>query len=76
MFVGHADMAWNIPLANAGFKNVYNITNGMEGDKVTDPGSVFKGQPLVNGWKNSGVPWTYSIDPDRMVLPAASPAGR
>ena len=122
MFVGHADMAWNIPvfaqsyqwdaekkkfpmqpltdfvarvqevakpddmllvtcrsggrgavavnmLAKAGFKNVYNITDGMEGDKVKDPDSVFDGQPLVNGWKNSGLPWTYRIDPDRMVLP-------
>ena len=122
MFVGHADMAWNIPvfaqsyqwdaekkkfpmqpltdfvarvqeiakpgdmllvtcrsggrgaiavdmLAEAGFKNVYNITDGMEGDKVKDPNSIFDGQPLVNGWKNSGLPWTYRIDPDRMVLP-------
>ena len=23
-----------------------------------------------NGWKNSGLPWTYEIDPDRMKLPA------
>ena len=123
LFVGHADMAWNIPvfaqsyqwdaekkkfpmqpladfvarvqevakpddmllvtcrsggrgavavnmLAKAGFKNVYNITDGMEGDKVKDPDSVFDGQPLVNGWKNSGLPWTYRVNPDRMVLPA------
>jgi len=123
MFVGHADMAWNIPvfsqsyqwdaekkkfpmqplpdfvarvqkvakpddmllvtcrsggrgavavnmLAKAGFTNVYNITDGMEGDKVKDPNSVFDGQPLVNGWKNSGLPWTYRLDPDRMVLAA------
>ena len=123
LFIGHAEMAWNIPLAaqsyqwdaetqqlpmqplpdfvtrvqqiaesgdtllvmcrsggrsaaavnllaKAGFKNVYNITDGMEGDHVKDPNSVFQGQRLVNGWKNSGVPWTYHIDPDRMVLPA------
>jgi rhodanese-related sulfurtransferase len=124
MFVGHADMAWNVPLASqsyqwdaarsqfpmrplpdfvarvqkiarpgdtlmvmcrsggrsamavnqlaaAGFKNVYNITDGMEGDPVTDPGSVFHGQRLVNGWKNSGLPWSYDVDPARMVLPPA-----
>jgi rhodanese-related sulfurtransferase len=132
MFVGHADMAWNIPvaaqlyqwdaekkqfpmqplpdfvarvlsvakpddtlmvmcrsggrsamavnlLAAAGFRNVYNIVDGMEGDAVTDPDSVFRGQRLVNGWKNSGLPWTYDIDPSRMVLPAkrqlVSPSG-
>lgn len=123
IFVGHADMAWNIPVAaqtykwdadkkqfpmqpladfvsrvqkvakpndtllimcrsggrsalavnalgRAGFKNVYNITDGMEGDVVKDPDSVFDGQRLVNGWKNSGLPWTYDVDPVRMVLPS------
>jgi len=123
LFIGHADMAWNIPiatqsyqwdaekqqmpmslladfvarvqniagpedtllvtcrsggrsamavnlLAKAGFKNVYNITDGVEGDSVKDPNSVFDGQRRVNGWKNSALPWTYRIDPDRMVLPA------
>lgn len=53
-------------LAEAGFTNVYNITDGMEGDVVKDPESVFLGQPLRNGWKNSGIPWTYQPDPDRM----------
>jgi hypothetical protein len=41
-------------LAHAGFKNVYNITDGFEGDSVKDPGSVFKGQRMVSGWRNSG----------------------
>ena len=122
LFIGHAEMAWNIPLAaqiyewdaakrqfpikplpdfvarvqtiakpgdtllvmcrsgglsamavnalaEAGFKNVYNITDGFEGDAVKNPDSVFNGQRLVNGWKNSGLPWTYQVDPARMVLP-------
>jgi rhodanese-related sulfurtransferase len=122
IFVGHAEMAWNIPVAaqsyqwdadkkqfpmqplpdfvsrvqkvakpddtllvmcrsggrsalavnalgRAGFKNVYNITDGMEGDAVKDPDSVFRGQRLVNGWKNSGLPWTYHVAPERMLLP-------
>jgi rhodanese-related sulfurtransferase len=122
LFIGHAEMAWNIPLAaqsyrwdadkkqfpmtplpdfvarvqkiakpgdtllvtcrsggrsamavnalaKAGFKNVYNITDGFEGDAVKNPDSVFNGQRLVNGWKNSGLPWTYEADPARMVLP-------
>jgi rhodanese-related sulfurtransferase len=66
---GRGAMAVNI-LAKAGYKNVYNITDGMEGDAVKDPDSVFRGQRLVNGWKNSGLPWTYEIDPALMVLPA------
>ena len=66
---GRSAIAVNM-LAKAGFKQVFQITDGMEGDSVKDPDSVFRGQRLVNGWKNSGLPWTYQIDPDRMVLPA------
>jgi len=62
---GRSAMAVNM-LAEAGFTNVYNITDGMEGDTVKDPGSVFKGQRLKNGWKNSGAPWTYEIDPGKV----------
>jgi rhodanese-related sulfurtransferase len=65
---GRSAMAVNL-LAAAGFKNVYNITDGLEGDPVRDPDSVFRGQRLVNGWKNSGCPWTYALTPDRMLLP-------
>lgn len=62
--------AWAInKLSAAGFKNVYNITDGMEGDTVDDPQSVFVGQRMKNGWKNSGLPWTYSPDPKLMRLP-------
>ena len=62
-------MAVNL-LAQAGFKHVYNITDGMEGDAVKDADSVFVGQRLKNGWKNAGCPWTYEIAPDHMLLPA------
>ncbi len=55
-------------LAQAGFKNVYNITDGFEGDKVKDPESYFEGKRLRNGWKNSGAPWTYKLDPKLMYL--------
>jgi len=68
---GRSSMAVNA-LAKAGFKNVYNIIDGFEGDAVKDPTSVFNGQRLVNGWKNSGLPWTYNVDPTRMVLPTES----
>jgi hypothetical protein len=37
-----------------------------ERDVVDDPGSVFQGQRMKNGWKNSGLPWTYEPDPNRM----------
>jgi rhodanese-related sulfurtransferase len=56
-------------LAQAGFTNVYTITDGVEGDKVEDPASAYHGKRMVNGWKNSGLPWTYQLDPQRMLLP-------
>ncbi len=68
---GRSAMAVNL-LAEAGFKNVYNITDGIEGDMVTTPESVFLGQRLFNGWKNSGLPWTYNIAPGKMLIPGMS----
>jgi rhodanese-related sulfurtransferase len=65
---GRSAIAVNL-LAQAGFKRVYNITDGMEGDLVNDRDSVYFGQRLRNGWKNSGCDWTYDQSPDRMVLP-------
>ncbi len=56
-------------LAEAGFKNVYNIIDGIEGDPVQESDSVYKGHRLKNGWKNSGLPWTYEVDPNLIVLP-------
>jgi rhodanese-related sulfurtransferase len=58
-------------LAAAGFKNAYTIIDGFEGDKVTDPESVFYGKRMRNGWKNSA-PWVYDIDPEKIILEEAT----
>lgn len=58
-------------LAAAGFKNAYTVTDGFEGDKVDDPGSVFHGKRMRNGWKNSA-PWVYTIDPEKIILEEGS----
>ncbi|MGV8933305.1 MAG: rhodanese-like domain-containing protein [Gallionellaceae bacterium] len=42
-----------------GYKNVYSVEDGFEGDLAKD--GAHKGQRMVNGWKNSGLPWTYKI---------------
>jgi rhodanese-related sulfurtransferase len=65
---GRSAIAANM-LAKAGFTNVYNITDGMEGDANGDSESVAQGQPLKDGWKNSGCPWTKALTPERLVLP-------
>jgi rhodanese-related sulfurtransferase len=56
-------------LASTGFKNIYNSIDGIEGDAVCDPESMFQGQRMKNGWRNSDLPWTYEIVPDRILLP-------
>ena len=59
---GRSALAVN-QLAKAGFVNIYNIIDGMEGDNVDDPGSVYHRKRMRNGWKNSGLPWTYDLSP-------------
>ncbi len=61
-------MAINL-LAKAGYSKVYNVLDGMEGSRLKDPESVFDGQRMKNGWKNSNLPWTYEIDRAQMILP-------
>ena len=64
---GRSAIAVNL-LAKAGFTQVYNIIDGVEGDAVNEVASVFVGQRLKNGWKNSGCPWTYTLTPERLLL--------
>ena len=65
---GRSAIAVNM-LAKAGFTNVFQIVDGMEGDVVADEVSVFHGWRMRNGWKNSGCPWTCKVTPERMLLP-------
>jgi hypothetical protein len=50
-------------LAEAGFSDVYTITDGFEGDADKN------GDRTRNGWKNSGAPWTYKLDPELVYNP-------
>lgn len=47
-------------LTQAGYKNVYSVVDGFEGDKAKD--GPRKGERVVNGWKNAGLPWSYRLD--------------
>jgi rhodanese-related sulfurtransferase len=63
---GRGGMAVN-QLAAAGFSNAYNIVDGIEGDTVDDPESVFHGKRMKNGWKNVA-PWVYDVDPEKIII--------
>ena len=53
-------------LENKGYKNVYVVTDGFEGGKVKKGDK--KGWRLKNGWKNSGLPWSYKLNKDKMYF--------
>lgn len=48
----------------AGYRHVYSVIDGFEGDPV-DAGEK-AGQRLVNGWKNNGLPWSYRLARDKL----------
>jgi len=51
-------------LAEAGLKKVYSVVDGFEGDLAKDGPKA--GQRAVNGWKNAGLPWSYTLDKTKM----------
>jgi len=61
---GRSAKAVNL-LANEGFKQAYNVIDGFEGGIVKEENSYYRGKRKINGWKNSGAPWTYKVNPKR-----------
>lgn len=53
-------------LEGKGYKQVYVVVDGFEGDTVKD--GAKKNWRLVNGWKNSGLPWGYKLDRQKMYF--------
>ena len=53
-------------LADLGYKRVISVIDGYEGDVAKE--GKFKGQRVVNGWKNNGLPWSYSLDKSKMYV--------
>jgi rhodanese-related sulfurtransferase len=51
-------------LSKTGFRNVYNVVDGFEGDGNYAATRSADGMRTASGWKNSGAPWTYDVDPD------------
>jgi rhodanese-related sulfurtransferase len=50
-------------LSDSGYKRVYTVVYGFEGE-LSD-----KGRRNLNGWKNSGLPWSYELDKKKMYFP-------
>lgn len=53
-------------LAKAGYKNVYTVYDGFEGDVAKSGENT--GKRTVNGWKNAGLPWEYHMDKAKIYM--------
>jgi len=53
-------------LHNRGYAQVYTVVDGFEGDKVKT--GMNKGKRMVNGWKNSQLPWGYTLDRNKITF--------
>lgn len=51
-------------LADLGYKKVYSVIEGYEGDMSKD------GLRNVNGWKNANLPWSYKLAKTKMYFAA------
>jgi len=49
-------------ITEMGYRQVYSVNDGFEGSTLKEGDS--KGVRAVNGWRNSGLPWSYEIDPE------------
>lgn len=55
-------------IAEMGYSEVYSMTDGFEGEKLKEGNS--QGVRALDGWRNSGLPWSYDINPDVAWRPA------
>ncbi len=51
-------------LYDAGYHNVYSMVDGFEGGKAKE--GDHKGARVVDGWKNSGLPWGWHMESSKM----------
>jgi len=49
-----------------GYTQAYTMVDGFEGDKAKK--GKDKGHRTINGWKNSGLPWDYKVDINRVYF--------
>ena len=47
-------------------EKAYSMMGGFEGGKIKNPNSSFNGRRNGGGWRNEGLPWTYTMDPQRV----------
>ena len=51
-------------LENKGYKKIYVVTDGFEGGTIKE--GERKNWRLKDGWKNSGLPWSYKLNKEKI----------
>jgi len=68
IFMCRSGSTRSAPAADAlyalGYPNVYSMVDGFEGGKAKD--GPHKGARVVSGWKNSALPWGWTLEKDVM----------
>ncbi len=54
-------------LLEHGFSQVKYVDHGFQGSSAKE--GKMKGLRVVNGWQNSGLPWSMDINPDKIYRP-------
>ena len=55
-------------LLEQGFESVHYVRHGFQGDRMEE--GQLAGRRLKNGWQNSGLPWSGSLNREKMAGPA------
>jgi rhodanese-related sulfurtransferase len=77
---GHRSVPASDLLVKNGFKKVYNVVGGFEGNKfhgrdkeerklLKKYSENFGRRGIFDGWKHYGLPWTYKMDPKYIYEP-------
>lgn len=68
IFMCRSGSTRSAPAADAlyelGYPQVYSMVDGFEGGKAKE--GEYKGARVVDGWKNSGLPWGWKLEKDVM----------
>lgn len=54
-------------LLSQGFSNVKYVDHGFQGSTVKN--GEMKGLRILNGWQNSGLPWSSTMNADKINKP-------
>jgi rhodanese-related sulfurtransferase len=65
---GHRSVKATKLLVAAGYSHLYQVWEGFEGIAVSDRNLPSYGKKIVDGWRNRGLPYTWDMDPARVVV--------